>query len=136
MNTDDLSSKNTIKSPEEMASPESPHKEEPVFSAARAATNANNAINETIDKYLAAAGIKIDLNNIQDRVRARPLFYMATMASIGFVVGGGVTSKLGLLLFGIGGRRMGADTATNFGRRILRQVAGTTESLQSRLHYS
>jgi hypothetical protein len=128
MSTDDSDSKKTVESPERGNSPESPYKEEPLLSAARAATNVNNAINETIGKYLAAAGIEIDLKKIQDRVCARPFFYMATTAGFGFVVGGGMTSKLGLLLLGLGGRRVAAETAANFGRQMLQQAAGTPAS--------
>jgi hypothetical protein len=51
---DPSSSKDTAGTPGEGANPESPQKEEPLFSAAGAAKTANKAIDETARKYLAA----------------------------------------------------------------------------------
>jgi hypothetical protein len=122
MNPDDPSSTNTVGSPEEGGSSGSPQKEEPLLSAAGTMKTANNAINETLRKYLAAAGI--DPENIQNRIRERPLFYMAGAPGVGFVAGAGIASRLGLTLLGLAGRRAAAETATNFGRQVLRQAAG------------
>jgi hypothetical protein len=124
MKADDPSSKDTAGTPGEGASPESPQKEEPLVSAAGAAKTANKAIDETARKYLAAAGIKVDLEDFQNRIRERPLFYLAIAASVGFIAGGGMASKWGLALLGVAGRRAAAETATNFGRQMLRQAAG------------
>ena len=123
MKADDPSSKDTAGTPGEGANPESSHKE-PLVSAAGAAKTANKAIDETARKYLAAAGIKVDLEDIQNRIRDRPLFYLAIAASVGFVAGGGMASKWGLALLGLAGRRAAAETATNFGRQMLRQAVG------------
>ena len=68
MKADDPSSKDTAGTPGEEASPGSPQKEEPLVSAAGAAKTANKAIDETARKYLAAAGIKVDLEDIQNRL--------------------------------------------------------------------
>ncbi len=123
MKADYLSSKDTAGTSEEGANPEGPEREEPLVSAAGAAKTANKAIDETARKYLAAAGIKVDLEDFQNRIRERPLFYLAIAASVGFVAGGGMASKWGLALLGMAGRRAAAETATNFGRQMLRQTA-------------
>jgi hypothetical protein len=124
MKTDDPSSKIPPGPLGKGASPESPQMEEPLVSVAGAAKTANKAINETARKYLAAAGIKVDLEDIHNRIRDRPLFYLAIAAGVGFVAGGGMASKWGLALLGLAGRRAAAETATNFGRQMLRQAAG------------
>jgi hypothetical protein len=124
MKSDDPSLNDTVRTPVEGASPESSQMEEPLVSAAGAAQTANRAINETAGKYLAAAGIKVDLEDIRNQIRDRPLFYLAIAAGVGFVAGGGMTSKLGLALLGLVGRRAATETATNFGRQMLRQAAG------------
>ena len=124
MKADDPSSKDTAETSGEGANPASPQKEEPLVSAAGAAKTANKAINETARKYLAAAGIKFDLDDVQNRICDRPLFYLAIAASVGFVVGGGMASKWGLALLGMAGRWAAAETATNLGRQVLRQAAG------------
>jgi hypothetical protein len=123
MKADDLSSKDTAATSGKGANPESPEKEEPLVSAAGAAKTANKAIDETARKYLAAAGIKVDLEDFQNRIRERPLFYLAIAASVGFVAGGGMASRWGLALLGMAGRRAAAETATNFGRQMLSQAA-------------
>lgn len=124
MKTDDPSSKDTATPHGDEISPETPQQDEPLVSAAGTAKSANKAIDETARKYLAAAGSKIDLEDIQNRLRARPLFYMAMAAGVGFVAGGGTASKWGLTLLGLAGRRAAAETATNFGGQMLRQAAG------------
>jgi hypothetical protein len=113
MKTDDLSSKD----------PADTLGEEGVLSAAGAAKNANKAIDETARKYLAAAGLKVDLEDIQNRIRDRPLFYLACAAGVGFLAGGGIASKWGMALLALAGRRAAAETATNFGGQMLRQAA-------------
>jgi ElaB/YqjD/DUF883 family membrane-anchored ribosome-binding protein len=123
MKTDDPSSKDTAGTPGEGANAESSQKES-LVSAAGAAKTANKAIDETARKYLAAAGIEVDLEDIQNRIRDRPLFYLAIAAGVGFVAGGGMASKWGLALLGLAGRRAAAETAPNFGRQMLRQAAG------------
>ena len=65
MKADDPSSKDTVGTPGEEANPASSRKE-PLVSAAGAAKTANKAIDETARKYLAAAGIKVDLEDIQN----------------------------------------------------------------------
>src|SRR5437660_10459821 len=104
MKAEDPSSKDTAGTPGEGASPESPQNEEPLVSAAGAAKTANKEIDETPRQYLAAAGIKVDLEDLQNRIRERPLSYLAIAASVGFIAGGGMASKWGLELLGLAGR--------------------------------
>ena len=67
--------------------------------------------------------IKVDLELIQNRIRDRPLFYVTIAAGMGFVAGGGLASRWGLVLLGLAGRRAAVETATNFGRQMVRQTA-------------
>jgi hypothetical protein len=124
MKTDDPSSKIAPGPLARGASPEGEQIAEPLVSAAGAAKTANKAINETARKYLAAAGIKADLEDIQNRIRDRPVFYLVIATGAGFVAGGGMASKWGLALLGLAGRRVAAETATNFGRQMLREATG------------
>jgi hypothetical protein len=124
MKIDNPSSKDTSVTLGEGPSPESPQQEEPLFSAAEASNTANKAINETARKYLAAAGIKVDLEDVENRIRERPLFYLAIAAGVGFIVARGITSKWGLALLGLAVRRAATDTASNFGRQMLRSATG------------
>lgn len=95
--------------------------EEPLLSAAGAAKTAHKAVNETLDKYFAAVGL--DLEEIQERICEKPILYMVISAGIGFVAGGGMSSKLGLTVLGFAGRRAATETATNFGHQVLRQAS-------------
>jgi hypothetical protein len=119
--TDDPSSKETAGIPGEGASPESPHKEEPLGSAAVAAKTANKAVTET-----AGISPQPESKSIWSSFRtgfATGHFFMWLAAGMGFVAGGGIASKWGLALLGLAGRRAAAETATNFGRQMVRQTA-------------
>jgi ElaB/YqjD/DUF883 family membrane-anchored ribosome-binding protein len=88
MSADDLDPKDKVESPEEKTATEThEQKEAPLLSAAGAANTANKAINETLDKYLAAIGL--DLEEIEERIREKPVLYMAISVGVGFVAGGG-----------------------------------------------
>jgi ElaB/YqjD/DUF883 family membrane-anchored ribosome-binding protein len=128
MKTDDPTRKDTDEARTEVTGPEESQTEESIASAAGAAKTANRAMKDTAEKYLDAAGIKIDWKNIEKRIRDRPLFYLAIAAGAGFVIGGGMATKMGLALLGLFGRKAFAETATNFGRQILRQAAGSAEA--------
>jgi ElaB/YqjD/DUF883 family membrane-anchored ribosome-binding protein len=127
MSADDLDPKDKVESPEEKTATEThEQKEAPLLSAAGAANTANKAINETLDKYLAAIGL--DLEEIEERIREKPGLYIAISVGVGFVAGGGMASKLGLMLLGVAGRRTASETAKNFGRQVLRQAVGGARS--------
>jgi hypothetical protein len=113
--------------PEESKAEES-KADESIASAAGAVKTANRAMKDTAQKYLGAAGIKVDLQDIENKIRDRSLFYLAIAAGAGFVIGGGMATKMGLALLGLVGRKAVAETTTNFGHHILRQAAGGAEA--------
>jgi ElaB/YqjD/DUF883 family membrane-anchored ribosome-binding protein len=127
MKTDDPTGKDSSQSRAEGTGPEESEADESKASAAGAAKTADRAMKDTAQKYLSAAGIKVDLEDIERRIRNRPLFSLAIAAGAGFVMGGGMATKMGLVLLGLFGRKAAAETATNFGRQILRQAAGSGE---------
>jgi hypothetical protein len=124
MKTDEPTRKDADESGMERTGPEWSQTDESIASAAGAARTANQAMKDTAQKYLGAAGLKVDLENLEKKIRGRPFFYLAISAGVGFVTGGGMASKMGLALLGLVGRKAAAETATNFGRQILRQAAG------------
>jgi hypothetical protein len=128
MNSDDPNQKDTVEAPLEGTSSERSQTEEPIVSASGLAEKANRAINDTAQKYLAAAGIKVDLEAVLDKIRDRPLFYLAIAGGVGFVIGGGMASKMGLALIGLIGRKAATETVTNLGRQVLRQATGVAQT--------
>ncbi len=59
------------------------------------ANTANGAFKNAVQRYLNAAGVNIDLAHFEQRVRERALFSLGLAASVGFVLGGGVATRLG-----------------------------------------
>ena len=127
MKTDDPTDKRSSESRAEGTGPEEPQADEFITSAAGAAKTADRAMKDTAQKYLGAAGIKVDLEVIESRIRGRPLFSLAIAAAAGFAIGGGMTTKIGLALLGLLGRKAATETATNFGRQILSQATESAE---------
>jgi hypothetical protein len=97
---------------------------EPITSAAGAAKTASRALKDTAQKYFDAAGIEVDSESIEQKIRDYPLLSLALAAGTGFVVGGGLATSPGMMLLGLFGRKAAVEAATNFGRRVFRQVAG------------
>jgi hypothetical protein len=128
MKTDDPTGKDSDESRAEGTGPKESQGDESIVSAARAARTANRAMKNTAQKYLGAAGINIDLDDVESKIRERPLFYLAIAAAGGFVIGGGMATKMGLAMLGLFGRKAAAETASNFGRQILRQAGGSAEA--------
>jgi hypothetical protein len=128
MNTDEPTRKDADESPVERTGPEGSQTDESIASAAAATRTANRAMRDTAQKYLGAAGLKVNLEEFENKIRSRPLFYLAITAGAGFVVGGGMASKMGLALLGLAGRKAATEAATNFGRQILHQPAGGAEA--------
>ena len=128
MKPDEPNRKNADKSGVERTSPGRSQTDESIVSAAGAARTANKTMKDTAQKYLGAVGLKVDFENLENKIRSRPLFCLAVTAGAGFVVGGGMASKMGLALLGLAGRKAAAETTTNFGRRILHPAAGSAEA--------
>jgi len=91
---------------------------------AGAAKTANRAVRDTAQKYLNAAGMKVDLEDIEERLRDRALFSLGIAAGAGFILGGGLATRPGVMLLGLFGRTAARQTATNVGRQVL-QKAGS-----------
>lgn len=128
MKTDDPTGKDPGESRAEGPGPRESQADESFASAAGAARTANRAMKDTTQKYLDAAGIKVDLEDIENKIRDRPSFYLAIAAGAGFVIGGGMATKIGLAMLGLFGRKAATETATNFGRQILRQVGASAKA--------
>jgi len=86
------------------------------------AKTANRAVRDTAQKYLHMAGVKVDLENIEARLRERALISLAIAAGTGFVLGGGLATKPGVILLGLFGRVAARQTATNVGSQILQNT--------------
>jgi hypothetical protein len=106
---------------------------ETIFSASAWADKAGRALKDTVQKYLDVAGIKLDLNEIQEVIRKRPLLSLDIAAAAGFVVGGGLATRLGLMLLASVGRKAATETATNFGRQIVQEALSDSEGGVSQL---
>jgi ElaB/YqjD/DUF883 family membrane-anchored ribosome-binding protein len=116
MRTDDPIEKGAGEPHAEEAGPEGSETEESIASATETAKKASRAVKDTARKNLDVAGIKVDLEATEKRIRDRPLFYLALAAGAGFVIGGGLATKTGAALLGLFGRKAAVETATNFGR--------------------
>ena len=128
MKTDDPTEKGAGEPHAEAAGAEGSEAEESIVSATGAAKGASRAVKDTAQKYLDLAGVKVDLKATEKMIRDRPLFYLALAAGSGFVIGGGLATKTGVALLGLFGRKAAVDTATNFGRQVLRQTVGGGEA--------
>jgi 1,4-dihydroxy-2-naphthoyl-CoA synthase len=88
--------------------------DESVASAGGAAKKADSAIRDTAQKYLDRSGIKVDLQQIERTIREKPLPAAGIATAAGFVVGGGMVTRLGLAILTLFGRQAARETATNF----------------------
>jgi hypothetical protein len=93
MKMDDPTGKDSGESRAEGTGPEESEADESIASAAGAAKTADRAMKDTAQKYLGAAGIKVDLEDIESKIRDRPLFSLAIAAGAGFAIGGGWQQK-------------------------------------------
>jgi ElaB/YqjD/DUF883 family membrane-anchored ribosome-binding protein len=118
MRTDDPIEKGAGDPHAEEARPEGSEAEESIASSTGAAKKASRAVKDTVRKNLDVAGIKVDLEATEKRIRDRPFFYLALAAGAGFVIGGGLATKKGAALLGLFGRKAAVETATNFGRQV------------------
>jgi hypothetical protein len=96
--------------------------DESAASVAGTAKVANRAVRDTAQKYLNAAGINVDLRGFEERLRDRALLSLGIAAGVGFVLGGGLATKPGVMLLGLFGRATTRRTVTNVGRQVLRKA--------------
>ena len=122
MQPDDPTGKHSGEVRQQRTGPEESHMEESMVSAAGVAETANRAMEDTVQEYLGAVGIRVNLEDIENNIRDSPLFCLAFAAGAGFLLGGGMETKMGSALLGLLGHKLAAKTATNFGREILRQA--------------
>jgi ElaB/YqjD/DUF883 family membrane-anchored ribosome-binding protein len=118
MRTDDPIEKGAGEPHAEEAGPEGSETEESIASATETAKKASRAVKDTARKNLDVAGIKVDLEATEKRIRDRPFLYLALAAGAGFVIGGSLATKAGAALLGLFGRKAAVETATNFGRQV------------------
>jgi hypothetical protein len=77
------------------------------------ADKTNRAFKDTAQTYLDRAGIKLDLQQIESTMRQKPLAAAAIATAAGFIVGGGMGTRLGSKMLGLLSRKMAGDTASN-----------------------
>jgi hypothetical protein len=58
-------------------------------------------------------GINLDIVQIENSIRDRPLRSMAVAAAAGFIVGGGMATRPGVAILALFGRTAVKETATN-----------------------
>jgi ElaB/YqjD/DUF883 family membrane-anchored ribosome-binding protein len=93
--------------------------DESVGSASGIADTANRALRDTAQKYLNAVGMKVDLSNVEGRLRERALLSVGIAAGVGFILGGGLATRPGVILLGLFGRSAARQMTTNTGRKLL-----------------
>jgi ElaB/YqjD/DUF883 family membrane-anchored ribosome-binding protein len=94
--------------------------DESIYGVKGAAKKARRAMKDTAQQYLDIAGMKLDLEDVEERIRDSPYYSVAIAAGVGFLLGGGLATTPGIALLGLFGRRAVRDTASNFGRQVFR----------------
>jgi ElaB/YqjD/DUF883 family membrane-anchored ribosome-binding protein len=92
----------------------SDNRAESTSSFAGAAKKADEALRETAQEYIDRTSVKLDLKQLEEAIRQNPMPAAGLAAAAGFVVGGGLTTSLGLGLLGLFGREAVRQTARNF----------------------
>src|ERR1700751_4276505 len=75
---------------------------------------ADEAIRKTAQSYIEKSPLKLDLNQVEKFAGEKPLTFLGIGAGVGFFLGGGMQTKLGLALLALFGRRAAKRTAVNF----------------------
>jgi len=97
--------------------------DESLTSVNKAAMKADEAIRDTAQKYIDKAGLRLDLKQVETNIRRNPMPAVAIAAGAGFIVGGGMVTRLGLAMLTLFSRQAARETATNFIRGGLRPAA-------------
>ena len=97
--------------------------DESLTSVNKTAGKADGAIRDTAQKYMDKAGLKLDLKQVETNIRSNPIPAVAIAAGAGFIVGGGMVTRLGLAMLTLFSRQAARETAANFILGGLRPVA-------------
>ncbi|MBV8774795.1 MAG: hypothetical protein JO166_21050 [Deltaproteobacteria bacterium] len=92
--------------------------DDPSGSVSEVAKTANKAVRDTAQRYLSAAGMRIDLEDVEQRIRDRAFLSLGLAAGAGFALGGGLGTRLGAVLLAVFGRAAARQVATNVGRQV------------------
>ena len=87
--------------------------DESMASAAGAAKKADRAVRDTAQRYLNRVGINFDLQQVEKTICDKPLGSAAIAAAAGFIVGGGMVTRLGYAMLALLGRKAARETAMN-----------------------
>ena len=74
---------------------------------------ADRAFRATAQSYLDRAGLNLDLRQLESTIRRKPVQTVAIAAGAGFLVGGGMGTRLGAALLTFFGRKAAKETASN-----------------------
>jgi 1,4-dihydroxy-2-naphthoyl-CoA synthase len=78
-----------------------------------AAKKADRAVRDTAQTYLEKFGVKLDLEQIEKSIRDKPLPSVAIAAAAGFIIGGGLATRLAAPILALSARAAAKETATN-----------------------
>lgn len=92
---------------------------------------ADDAIRRTAQSYVEKSPVKVDLNQIEKFANEKPLTFLGIGAGVGFFLGGGLQTKIGLTLLALFGRRAAKQTAVNLASDWMRG-SQASRSMQGR----
>jgi ElaB/YqjD/DUF883 family membrane-anchored ribosome-binding protein len=73
----------------------------------------DNALRDTARTYLRKFGFNLDIVQIENSIRDKPLRSTAIAAAAGFIVGGGMATRPGVAILALFGRKVAEETAAN-----------------------
>jgi hypothetical protein len=81
-----------------------------------------DVIKEASQRYLYDKGIKLKIAEVERLFRQKPLRSIGLAAALGFIFAGGFTTRVGITLLAIFGRKAGREIAGNVVTRAVRSV--------------
>jgi ElaB/YqjD/DUF883 family membrane-anchored ribosome-binding protein len=78
-----------------------------------AAKKADRAVRDTARTYLEQFGLKLDMEQLEKSIRDKPLPSAAIAAAAGFIIGGGLATRLAAPILALFAREAAKETATN-----------------------
>jgi ElaB/YqjD/DUF883 family membrane-anchored ribosome-binding protein len=73
----------------------------------------DNALRDTARTYLRKFGVNLDIVQIENSIRDKPLRSTAIAAAAGFIVGGGMATRPGVAILALFGRKAAEETAAH-----------------------